>query len=43
MARVVRFTSAKFDVSAERPNPINPRRLLEEEPGFKGVSVDDER
>jgi hypothetical protein len=24
MARVVRFTTAKFDVSKERPNPINP-------------------
>lgn len=24
MARVIRFSSAKFDVSKERPNPINP-------------------
>lgn len=24
MARVIRFTTAKFDVSNERPNPINP-------------------
>ncbi len=24
MARVIRFRTAKFDVSAERPNPINP-------------------
>ena len=24
MTRVVRFTTAKFDVSKERPNPINP-------------------
>src|SRR6185436_10230051 len=24
MARVVRFNTAKFDVSKERPNPINP-------------------
>ena len=24
MARVIRFTTATFDVSAERPNPINP-------------------
>lgn len=24
MARVIRFTTSKFDVSKERPNPINP-------------------
>jgi len=24
MARVIRFTTDKFDVSKERPNPINP-------------------
>jgi hypothetical protein len=24
MARVIRFTNEKFDVSKERPNPINP-------------------
>ena len=24
MARVIRFSTAKFDVSKERPNPINP-------------------
>ena len=24
MARVIRFNTAKFDVSKERPNPINP-------------------
>jgi hypothetical protein len=24
MARVIRFNTSKFDVSAERPNPINP-------------------
>jgi len=24
MARVIRFETARFDVSAERPNPINP-------------------
>ena len=24
MARVIRFNTAKFDVSQERPNPINP-------------------
>ena len=24
MARVIRFTTDKFDVSRERPNPINP-------------------
>lgn len=24
MARVIRFTTSKFDVSTERPNPINP-------------------
>ena len=24
MARVMRFRTAKFDVSKERPNPINP-------------------
>ena len=24
MARVIRFVSARFDVSTERPNPINP-------------------
>ena len=24
MARVIRFLTARFDVSSERPNPINP-------------------